>query len=387
MADRDQDLVLMLARMRENIGELLADHQPFHKALDGTDAVKFSGLGSSPAEYRIEAHEALLWRDPIAYMDEYLQWQGRAHQEEHKSAIDFLKQTNQLAVFRDLSVAIRRGRVAPFVGAGSSACLRFPMWADALNQLANVIESATPRKRHLCVQARGEIIAGRMVEAGAILYGADRVQVDQFVLSNYSVNPDLTLKDVSGPVLCLPEIASGCVITTNFDNLIEKVFAESGKPIDGYMHGSQTENNFAVNLIKGDRCILKLHGDSANTATYVFSTQQYDRAYGNPLDFNKPLARALRQIYVSHTLLFVGCSLEQDRTLDLFRTVVHSKLFDIPIHYALIEKKGTSAQFASKLRRLDQLSIRPIWVQKADFPMIDRLLSLALAVSKKRVSV
>jgi hypothetical protein len=81
------------------------------------------------------------------------------------------------------------------------------------------------------------------------------------------------------------------------------------------MHGMQQGNKFVPKLIKGDRCILKLHGDAEDHDTYVFTADQYDQAYGSPVDFKKPLPRALRQIFVSHSLLFLGCSLERDWTL------------------------------------------------------------------------
>lgn len=45
------------------------------------------------------------------------------------------------------------------------------------------------------------------------------------------------------------------------------------------MHGTQTQ--FAAKLIKGERCILKLHGHFNSAETYIFSKAQYDAAYGD----------------------------------------------------------------------------------------------------------
>jgi hypothetical protein len=383
MPERDQDLVAMIAKFRANVEDLLADNDKFHEALKGPSPIQFRGITS---DYSIEPHEALLWKDPIAYMVEYAAWDGLAEEERHQRAVDYLKSSNQLAIFRDLVESIRRGRIAPFVGAGSSFCLGLPLWCDALAKLAQEIEDATPAKKPACDAARTEIAAGNLMKAGAILYSADKTAVDQFVLTNYATKPDLTLADVSGLALLLPDLSDGCIVTTNYDNLIEKVFVFKGKPIEGYMHGTQ-EHNFAVNLIKGDLCILKLHGDAKNSTTYILSDQQYKRAYGAPFDYSKPLAKALRQIYVSHTLLFLGCGLDQDKTLELFTDVKLSKAFDVPQHFAIVERSTTTQLTAQKQKRLGLLNIRTLWFDRGDFSMIESLLQLALAAANKRIRV
>jgi hypothetical protein len=392
MPDREHDLISMIARFREGVAELLADNDRFHSALNGDDPIKFTGLGIAPAKYAIEAHEALVWRDPEAYMDEFTRWKGASEFEVHQAAIEHVRRTHQETVFRGLVQAVRRGRVCPFVGAGTSAALRpphnFPNWKSALTEIAVRIETgAAADVAAKCADARLKIQGGDLIAAGALLYDASKVQVDNYVATTYSVSADITLGEISGPVLLLPQLTDGCVITTNFDNLIERVFLHAGRSFEGYMHGSQAHNKFATSLTHGERCILKLHGDAADADTYVFSTQQYDAAYGSPVEFSKPLSRSLRQIYVSHTLLFIGCSLEADRTMGVFESVASSKEFDLPQHYAIVEDPGDAALRQNKENRLLLFRISPIWFPTGEYTMPEQIISASIAAAQRRITV
>jgi hypothetical protein len=161
------------------------------------------------------------------------------------------------------------------------------------------------------------------------------------------------------------------------------------------MHGTQTQNQFAAKLIQGERCILKLHGHFNSPETYIFSQSQYDAAYGkDALDYTKPLAKVLRQIFVSHSLLFLGCSLEQDRTLELFKDVVRSNAFDIPAHFAFLPEPQEHSQKIPKENLLDEAKIRPIWYQIStdedgmqDHSQLEQLLSYAIDCANGKAKV
>ena len=92
-------------------------------------------------------------------------------------------------------------------------------------------------------------------------------------------------------------------------------------------------------MVRGDRCLLKLHGDAESDATHILTEQQYESAYGSSPAFNfqKPLPKALRQIYISQSLLFLGCGLDQDWTMDLFKAAKESDAYQVPNHYAVVE--------------------------------------------------
>ncbi|HRI57956.1 MAG TPA: SIR2 family protein, partial [Anaerolineae bacterium] len=108
--------------------------------------------------------------------------------------------------------------------------------------------------------------------------------------------------------------------------------------------------------------------------------------------FQNQLPRALRQIFISHSLLFIGCSLEQDKTLDLFKRVVDEAAFEIPDHFAVLNEPDDAALKAQKEARLLNLKVRPIWYPtpqsndgKPDHGMLERILRLAIAMSRRQV--
>lgn len=225
--------------------------------------------------------------------------------------------------------------------------------------------------------------AGDYLQAADLLWKADHGEVKAQVSRLFSRNQVGSKNQITGPVLLLPEFSHGCIITTNFDSIIEMVMGA----FDGYMNGLQQPNKFASNLIQGERCLLKLHGDPGLYDTYVLTQKQYDEAYGKTPDFTKPLPKALRQIYVSHSLLFLGCSLEQDRTLGLFETIVKTKQFDIPEHYAILPEPSTKSAKRAKQRRLEELHIMPLWYPSGKHDFVEKYLKLAMDVGGKRITL
>jgi hypothetical protein len=225
------------------------------------------------------------------------------------------------------------------------------------------------------------------LQAAQVLHDASAQQVQHVIRTEFQQR-----HPIKGPVRLLPELGNGCVVTTNFDTVIEDLFRERGQPLDGYMHGTQAGNNFVQRLLRGERCILKLHGDAGQPNTHVFTRSQYQAAYGEPLAFQNQLPRALRQIFISHSLLFLGCSLEQDKTLDLFKSIVDEGAFEIPDHVALLNAPVTVPERARKEARLLQLKIRPLWYVTSvdtdgnpDHSLLEKILKLAIAVARKQV--
>lgn len=320
-----------------------------------------------------------------AYLDELDHWEGQREVDEHEAATAFIKASDQQAVFLDLVDAVRFRRIAPFVGAGLSKPCGYPMWGEALRKLAQKLND-------LGVQDIEPLMAQYdYLQAAQVLHDAAAEQVQHFIKTEFRQRGA-----IGGPVRLLPEIANGCIVTTNFDTVIEDLFREQGQPLDGYMHGTQAGNNFVQRLLRGERCILKLHGDAGQANTHVFTLVQYQAAYGGaggePFAFQNQLPRALRQIFISHSLLFLGCGLEQDKTLDLFKSVVDEAAFEIPDHFALLNEPATSQDRARKEARLLQLKIRPLWYAtpadangKPDHSLLEQVLKLAIAVARRQV--
>lgn len=59
--------------------------------------------------------------------------------------------------------------------------------------------------------------------------------------------------------------------------------------------------------------------------------------------------------------MFLGCSLEDDRTLQLLIKLVKDNKFSIPEHFALLSDPNDNMKKASKEAYLAQANIRVIW--------------------------
>ena len=274
--------------------------------------------------------------------------------------------------YRPLNVVV----LCPLLARGLSKPLGMPLWGEALMQLLGRLPGADAPT----IQAL--IASGQFLQAAQQLAAHDRVQTSHFIRTTYRANK-LQLK--AGPLQHLPRFAKGCIITTNFDDAIEKTY--EGKDLDfkAYMHGTQ-EHNFFSRLVRGDRCILKLHGDAETDTTHILTVEQYEQAYGQPIDFQKPLPKALRQIYISQSLLFLGCGLDQDWTMDLFQAAKAGDGYQVPNHYAIVEAPGDVQARQQKESRLLGLNIQPIWYPNGQHDMAERLIDLIADVAEKRVA-
>jgi hypothetical protein len=361
----------------------------FNIAINGDAPIKLRSLKDAEIEYSFEASEILYWVERDTYIDELEGWNGDVLRTKHADAIQFLEASHQEAVFRDVVEAIRKQKISPFIGAGVSCDAGYPAWGKALEILTLKHE----RAGHDVVEVRAAIAKYDYLLAAQLLHDQSSVAVASFVRTEFRLKYDGDPLDnsVFPPVIrLLPKLSRGCVVTTNFDRLVEEFLKqEKGSLVDGCMSGQEQGHEFIRRLLKGDRCVLKLHGDHERPDTHVFTHGQYLHAYGDDFDFTKKLPRALRQIYIGSSLLFIGCSLEQDRTLDLFSQIKQSNHFEIPNHFAFLADPDDDPKKQAKEDRLQEININPVWyrAKDRDHSLLIKLLELAVDMAESRVSL
>jgi hypothetical protein len=363
----------MIQRAEEILSDIYERQEDFNEELDQADAYEIPGRAEP-----IKMSEVLFWVDRTAYYDELKNWSDRTLENTHDDATKILVDNDQEGLFRELVDAIKRNRVAPFIGAGMSCASGFPSWEESLKGILSTVEEPIERP------VTAALNQGNFLEAAEALWGIDEPQVVNFIRSKFAESR-IRPNRISGAIHLLEKLSSGCIVTTNFDRVIEAVIAR----LDGYMHGRQPGHNFVANLMRGKRCLLKLHGDTDSRDSYVFTREQYAEAYGDPLDFKRPLTKALRQIYISHSLLFLGCGMEKDRTLELFEHVNSLGEFEIPDHFAILpEPTATSAEnHQQKESRLLQINVRPIWYPEGQHDYVEKLLKLGIDCAGGRFSL
>lgn len=403
MSNQWDGLVSTIQKFKDSVkDELNKKNEAFHIALNGDEPLKFKGLGLTMDErnpYEVEISDVLFWHDPIAYLDELERWEGQAVINQYAETKHYLNESDQMNVFARFVESLKRKRIAPFVGAGLSRPCNYPLWGEAIQKLVRKLEGVSiSDERAKCpslpyLNEVKQCMEGRdYLKAAQLIYDNHQTQMDSFIRNTFD---GADSKEIQGPITLLPQLADGCIITTNFDGLIEKIYQRENRAIEGYMYGTQSKNQFASRLIQGERCILKLHGHYNSAETYIFSKSQYDNAYGDGgLDYQKPLAKVLRQIFISHSLLFLGCSLEQDRTLELFIDVVCSNTFDIPQHFAFLPQPLENSKKIAKEDLLYKAKICPIWYQvkidehqNEDHSQLGFLLNFAISCASGKAKV
>jgi hypothetical protein len=233
---------LIVDKVEEALQAAYSSNGDFNEVLDESEPLSFKGLKDPDHEYAYTVSEVLYWADRDAYLDELDHWEGRRQANQHEAATNFIKQSDQAAVFLDLVDAIQLGRIAPFVGAGLSKSSGYPLWGEALRKIAQKLDV-------LDVQDIEPLMAQYdYLQAAQVLHDAAADRVKHFIKTEFRQRAGA----IAGPVLLLPELARGCIVTTNFDSVIEDLFQQRGQALDGYMYGMQPGNAFVQRLLRGE---------------------------------------------------------------------------------------------------------------------------------------
>lgn len=370
----------ILSGIEDSLDKVFNEYSEFNHEFNGTTPVKFKSY-LSDSEYSVEPSSYLFRFDRVAYFEELSLWENKQVNTTHKETANYIKNEKLVPIFTQLVQAIERKRVAPFIGAGLSIPLGYPSWSRALNDIYEKIYS---RNNKTIEQL---ILNGEFLEAAEKLYIKNKRAFTTYIADNFYFDPDLKKEDISiGALKHLPDISHGCVITTNFDRIIENLFKLHLKSFDGIMLGEQINSSFISDLISGNCCLLKLHGDVGQENTYVFTKSQYKKVYGETVKFENKLPKTLRQIFISHSLLFLGCSLEKDWTLELFEKVMKDGHFEIPQHFAILPKPSSKARKTQKENYLREMNIKTLWYPADKHEYVEKILSLAKDIANKKIS-
>lgn len=392
MTEKWKGLVYTVQSFKKSVKEELdSENGLFHEELNGDSPIEFFGLNvnqDNPNTYLVDTSEVLFWHDPTAYLDEMERWSNKVEADKYENVKNYLIETGQETQFRRLINAIKKQRIAPFIGAGLSKNYDFPLWGEALEAIFNKVRLNENIDDEIRAKISNHLEMYEYIEAADALYKLNDVLVSNYLLNNFDADKAKAKlnSETKGIASLLPELTDSCVITTNFDGIIEQVFLNAQKPIQGYMYGIQQENQFAAKLVQGEKCILKLHGNFDSQDSHIFSSSQYKDAYGETkIDYTKQLPRTLRQIFISHSLLFIGCSLYQDKTLEVFQDIIDSKSFDIPSHFSIMP---SSSNLNGKESSLLDLKIQPIWYEVTghDHSQLEEMLHFSIDCAKGKVS-
>ena len=255
--------------------------------------------------------------------------------------------------------------VVPFIGAGMSAPCGVRPWTLFLSDAAKLAGKTR------AIDER--VAAGRYEEAAEILVLALTPSGFQDLIESYFGDRVLDGKDLTGAITLIPRLSSGPVITTNFDRVLERVFQHEGCPFETVVWHSKL--NLAVRALeRNGTVLLKLHGDWEDPDHRVLTLSEYKQNYGDAeaaINFDLPLPQLFKLLAV-RPLLFLGCNLNEDRTLKILKRVAAD--VKTSRHYAVVQKPKGAAKFRARMQFLATHNIRPIWYPEGEHHRIERLL-------------
>jgi len=337
----------------------------FNAWLDGEDAEDLrSELGLSNLT---QPSKALFAGDREAYDQTFLEFRN-ARRHEALNEDYFSEQfgsdhwfKRNLDHFRRLVNRIESEEVVPFIGAGISVAGGFPTWEEHLHEQGRTANLAADHIQNLIDQGEYEIV---IEEIENIRSKDVFVQEMRDVFSRTGTLPDVVWR--------ISELFSDTLITTNYDHLLEQAFDNGISKIQ-IINGKQPTQPEAKSTT-----VIKLHGDIRKPNDCVLSKQQYDDAYGEKLDLNQPVPKLLSYYYKNSSLLFLGCSLNADRTLEVFDLIRKSsnEEQDFPEHFSIEQAPEEAEELAARNDFLIKLGITPIWFQKDRYEYIEDILSL-----------
>lgn len=266
--------------------------------------------------------------------------------------------------FDQLVEQLEADNVVPFIGAGLSNAGGFPTWKEHLRSQGRTAGIAPAHTEALLANGEYETVIAE-IEAGR---GRDVfVQEVRDVFGKTG--------SITEATLLITDLFPDTVITTNYDRLIEQAFDTGAKNAFQVINGLDALAEPDTERVS----IIKLHGDIKVPGQCILSKNQYDQAYGNgDIDLTRSIPKLLEYYYKNSSLLFLGCSLNNDRTVEVFRAV-KQKVGDIviPQHFAIEQAPETEQALSDRNAYLANLGITGIWFEKGRFDCVEDMLRLA----------
>lgn len=230
-----------------------------------------------------------------------------------------------------LVMELAERRSAIFIGAGVSMASisedgtkHPPSWQEFLEGALSQVHDPKD-KRH----AQALINKAQFLDAAEVI--SDRSNQADF--SNYLretfVHPHFGANDLHKTIL---EIDPKIVITTNYDEIYDQ-YCKSGHAESGYNICRYYESFAVENIRSRIRLVIKAHGCVSNPAKIVLSRSSYFAAKRDFPGFYE----VLDALFLTNTLLFVGCSLS-DPDIQLVLENANISAPSAHPHYALVEK-------------------------------------------------
>ncbi len=234
-----------------------------------------------------------------------------------------------LKSIENIQKAIENNKLIIFVGAGVSRNSGIPTWAELIRELA----------KDLGIRAKGKDSEGNEV------FGNDEfLKIPQYYYNErkekeyYDKIKEVLDKDFQPNEIhkIIFELNPTHIITTNYDNLLEK----QARQIQTNIKYCKAANDIELSTAPNCNFIIKMHGEFNNI---VLKESDYD-SYSNNFKLTETYVKGL---FATHTILFIGFSAEDSnirRILQWIKDIIGDKhqpayLIDVNDHSDISEEE------------------------------------------------
>lgn len=330
----------------------------FHDELNSDGEIEIAGSRFQPSRILAELENQTY---QVAFGD----WLTNHRQKMMERALEILEEHEQTERFQTLKRVWKGGQLIPFVGAGLSIPCGYPGWTSLLWRLQKFSDVPADELDKILQSGQYELAAQMLHDSLGSAAFDERLQ------SIYEKDFKL-----SGPVQYLPRLFKSHVVTTNFDAVLESLFEDSPDSEQGFdrIVLGRSLGEVPRLISAGGRLLIKIHGSCQDVANRVVLTSEYDEAYsdaGNVQQF-------FHGFLFARPLLFLGCSLITDRTLqEMAKVVTKIGPSKLPRHYAILEL-NIPEERPLRERNLAKANIFPIWYPKGQHQQSIEALLVAL---------
>jgi len=262
-----------------------------------------------------------------------------------------------------------RANIVPFVGAGISMSCGLYSWKGLLDELAK--QYLKPEEREKYKENNVDLIkyAEEIVQCTSDKRLSKKVaELCKYKKEKLSSLPSIIVKGFSKQI-----------ITTNYDTILEDSIKSQRSKWDIILPRSSKITSAYQNK---DKFIFKVHGCVKDPSSIVITEQKYRELYTIDGDKHSETFEQLCAIYSGSTLLFLGCSLQNDYTLNALTESVNR--IESINHYAIIELPDNDNDKVDLNRKFDEMGILPIYYPKGEYEAIEVLLNYIVGNDRKK---
>lgn len=273
-----------------------------------------------------------------------------------------------------LADACRNWDCVLYAGAGLSAQAGLPLWNECVRRIVAWTSQYGLASANVADSALAELSSGQTGAAADRLAEALEAQPD--ALHNYLRQRFRVTTELSAAHQLIKQIDFPALLTTNFDNLLDRTFPYSG----GRVYTARDCEALAKTAARRDFFILKPFGDLEEPDTVRLGPAQC----GEAIQSNPACCDFIEQLLQLRTFLFIGASLEgieADLGYLALQAPIERK------HYALIPDTGNSWKAtAERLGRRYGIQVLTYTPSSPSHPEVVDFLNKLYAATRERAS-